>query len=272
MSDAKSVTLALDSQQVRSKIYRLYRDYFDRAERKRRWSVRDDVPWHQCNPNLDPEIADVVQTFCMVELFLPDYLSKLIPQVRANKGRAWMLANWGYEESKHSMVLGDWLLHSKSRSDEQMADLEDETFAYEWNLPYDSAAGMVIYTMIQELATQVHYRNLRNVVNGKCPALDKVLELVSIDEAAHAHFFRQLVQIYLEEDRQNTVEELRRVLNTFKMPAVHMFFDGARRIAAVREMNIFDERTFIEEVYQPVLARLGVEKSEIRRRAFLRTT
>src|SRR5207245_1297979 len=83
-----------ESRETRNKLYVMYRDYFDLAEKKRRWSVRDDIPWNQCNPNLDPAIADMVQTFCMVELYLPDYLSKLIPQVRANRGRAWMLANW----------------------------------------------------------------------------------------------------------------------------------------------------------------------------------
>jgi hypothetical protein len=35
-----------------------------------------------------------------------------MPQVRGSRGRAWFHANWGYEESKHSMALGDWLLRS----------------------------------------------------------------------------------------------------------------------------------------------------------------
>ena len=56
---------------------RLYRDYFDKAEKKRRWSLKDDIPWHECNRSLDPAIADVVQTFCAVELYLPDYVGKL---------------------------------------------------------------------------------------------------------------------------------------------------------------------------------------------------
>src|SRR2546423_1336252 len=90
--------------------YRLFRDFFDRAERTRRWSLTDDIPWGRCNRSLNPAVADVVQTFCAVELYLPDYLCKLIAQVRANRGRAWFLAAWGYEESKHSMALEDWLL------------------------------------------------------------------------------------------------------------------------------------------------------------------
>ena len=73
-------TSFFETRDTRNQLYRMYRDYFDLAEKKRRWSLRNDIPWDQCNPNLDPAIADIVQTFCMVELYLPDYLSKLIPQ------------------------------------------------------------------------------------------------------------------------------------------------------------------------------------------------
>src|SRR2546428_13585542 len=113
-----------ESPELLKKIYALFRDYFDRAEKKRRWNIRDDIPWDKCNPKLNPAIADIMETFCVVELYLPDYLSKLIPQVRANRGRAWMLANWGYEECKHSMAFGDWLLRSGHRTEEQMFDME----------------------------------------------------------------------------------------------------------------------------------------------------
>jgi acyl-[acyl-carrier-protein] desaturase len=258
----------IENRAVLATLYKLYRDYFDRAEKKRRWSLKDDIPWGQCNPALDPAVADVVQTFCSVELYLPDYLGKLLPQVRAVRGRAWFLANWGYEESKHSLALGDWLLHSGHRTEEQMADMEDDVFSHEWDLPHDSALGMVCYTLFQEFATWLHYKNLQKVVRdrGGDPALDRVLHLVSIDERAHYDFFRRLVQVYLEHDRPATLEQLRRVLNTFKMPAVHLFADSQRRMQAVKELRIFDEDIFIFQVYEPAIAALGVHKSELRRK------
>jgi acyl-[acyl-carrier-protein] desaturase len=261
-----SEPLLAESPDLLARMYRLYRDYFDRAEKKRRWSVKDGIPWDQCNPALDPEIADVVQTFCMVELYLPDYVGKLMPQVRANRGRAWMIANWGYEESKHSMALGDWLLYSGHRTEEEMADMEGEVFDHEWQLPHDNARAMVCYTTFQELATWLHYKNLQKIVNGRDPALDRVLQLLSIDERAHYDFFRKVVQLYLDYDRPGTLEQLRRVVNTFNMPAFHFFVDGRRRAAAVQELHIFSEEMFLYEVYEPVLAALGVHKSELRRR------
>src|SRR5215472_14741127 len=104
--------------------WRLFRDFFDLAEKRRRWNIRDDIPWSECNPKLDPAIADVVESFCAVELYLPDYLGKILPVVRHSRGRTWFYANWGYEESKHSLALHDWLLRSTHRSEEQMADLD----------------------------------------------------------------------------------------------------------------------------------------------------
>ncbi len=248
-------------------IYRLYRDYFDLAEKKRRWSLRDDIPWDDCNGALDPAIVDVVQTFCAVELFLPDYVSKLMPQVRANRGPAWMIANWGYEESKHSLALGDWLLRSGMRSEEQMAELDSQVFQQEWNLPHDNARGMVCYTMVQELATWLHYRNLREVARqrGGDLALDRILNLISIDERAHYDFFRRLVQLYLEDDRPGTLEQMRRVINQFAMPAVHLLFDGRKRVEAVKELRIFDYDIFYTQVFEPILTALQVDKSELRR-------
>jgi acyl-[acyl-carrier-protein] desaturase len=261
-----------ESPELLAQIYRLFRDYFDRAEKKRRWSIKEDIPWDQCNPSLPPKIAHVVESSCAVELYLPDYLSKLIPQVRANRGRAWMLANWGYEECKHSMALGDWLLRSGSRSDEQMADLERRVFSHEWDLPYDNAVGMVCYTAFQELATWLYYVNLRKIVQdeGGDPALERVLTLVSIDERAHYDFFRRLVSLYLEHDRPGTLEQLRQVVNTFKMPAVHLLADAPARSEDVRELRIIDEDIFIFQVYEPVLKALNVQKSELRRRSSAR--
>ncbi len=257
-----------ESPEVLQKIYLLFREYFDRAEKKRRWSVRDDIPWDQCNRSLNPAIADVVETFCAVELYLPDYLGKLIPQVRANRGRAWMLANWGYEECKHSMVFGDWLLRSRMRTDEQMADLEATVFSHEWQLPWDNARAMVCYTMVQELATWLHYQNLRQrlAAEGGDAALDRSLQLVAIDERAHYDFFRRLVTLYLEDDREGTLEQLRRVVNYFAMPAVHLLSDSRKRTEEVKRLRIFDYDIYYCQVFEPVVQALGLTKADLRRK------
>jgi acyl-[acyl-carrier-protein] desaturase len=257
----------IDSRGLEAAYYRIYRDFFDRAEKKRRWSLRDDIPWHQVNRAMDPAIADVVESFCAVELYLPDYLAKALPRFRAKRGRAWFHANWGYEESKHSLALGDWLLRSGARTEEQMADLEHEVFAHEWHLPHDSAVGMIMYGMVQELATWLNYRNLRHRVEERGdPALSKLLSFISVDERAHHDFYRRITQLYLERDRGGTLEELRRVFGSFSMPALSLLAGSAQRVAAIKAMNIFDGDIFYRDVVRPILDELRISWSELRQR------
>lgn len=245
---------------------RLYREFFDRAEKRRRWSVTDDVPWDQVSNHISPAIADVVESFCAVELYLPDYIGNALPMIRANKGWAWFHCNWGYEESKHSMVLGDWLLRSGHRTEEQMADLESRVFANEYKFPEDNGVSMVIYGMVQELATFVHYRNLRLKVDETGdPALSKLLRLAAVDERAHHAFYRSVVQLFLDLDRANTLEQLRRILLTFSMPAVHLLADSRSRMAKVIELGIFDEHIFRYDVFAPILSALNLSMSDLRR-------
>jgi acyl-[acyl-carrier-protein] desaturase len=261
--DAPAAPPALPAE-VEQRMWQMFREFFDLAERRRRWKVADDIPWDQCNPGLKPVIADVVETFCAVELYLPDYSAKILPKVRHSKSRTWFYANWGYEESKHSMALEDWLVRSGHRTERQVEEIADGVLATEWNVLYGTPRAAVIYTMFQELATQLHYRNLRKVAGGRCPALDRVLDLVGTDEAAHAHFFRSLVAIYLEDDREDTLAAFRHVVNTFRMPADGLLADGRRRAEAVRSLGIFDERVFHGEVYLPLMHRLGLTRADLK--------
>jgi acyl-[acyl-carrier-protein] desaturase len=254
-----------DDPELRDGLYRLFREFFRRAERKRRWSVDDDIPWDRVNASMDPAVADVVESFCAVELYLPDYVGKALPMIRANRGWSAFHVNWGYEESKHSLALGDWLLRSGLRTDGQMSDLADQVSAHEWDLPHDSPPGMLIYAMVQELATWVHYRNLKRQIDGLGdPALSCLLGLISVDERAHHAFYAQVVRLFLELDRQQTLEQLRRVLLTFAMPATYLLADSRWRMERVRQMQIFNEEIFLHEVYQPVLTALGVSHRELR--------
>jgi hypothetical protein len=59
---------------------------------------------------------------------------------------------------------------------------------------------------------------------------------------------------------------MRRVVNTFRMPAVHMLTDGVQRMNEVQSLNIFTEEVFLHHVYQPITAKLGVGRSELRRK------
>src|SRR5688572_5025615 len=109
----------------RERVYRLYMEFFELAEKNRRWSVFDDVPWDQIDPTkTDEEAALNAETFVGVEMYLPDYVSSGINIVRDTFGQGWFQANWGYEESKHALVLREFLLRCGKRTKEQMFDYE----------------------------------------------------------------------------------------------------------------------------------------------------
>ncbi len=251
-------------------IWKIYLEFFDLAERRRRWNMRDDIPWNNCNPATSHAVADVIESFCAVELFLPDYVGKFLPLVRGTRGRAWFAANWGYEESKHSMVMQEWLVRSGHRTEEQIEEVQSWAVIGEWELPTDDVRGLACYTMSQELATWLHYKNLRNMIGDTDPALSKLLTLVAIDERAHYDFYVKILRLHLADDRAGTIEQLKRVLNGFAMPATHLLADSRRRIAAVKSLNIFNEDLFYAEVYQPILLALGIDKQEMRNRAATR--
>ena len=48
------------------------------------------------------------------------------------------------------------------------------------------------------------------------------------------------------------------------MPAVHLLAESRQREAAIRELKIFDEEVYLRDVYQPILAALGVDHRELR--------
>src|SRR4028118_586865 len=172
--------------------------YLKLAEEKRRWNVFRDIPWVEANPQTTDVLAQCVETFCAVEMYLPDFTSKMLHMIRRSRGRAWFHINWGYEESKHSMALEAWLLASGHRTEEQRETFEKELLEAEWELPFDHPRQMVCYTMIQELATFWNYRNLEKIAAQEGDwALVTALRVISVDERVHYNFFRNTVKEWM---------------------------------------------------------------------------
>src|SRR5262249_45600363 len=136
----------------------------------------------------------------------------------------------------------------------------------EWHLPHDNAVGMLIYAMVQELATGLNYRNLRRRVDEVGdPALSRVLGLLHVDEQAHHRFFLQAVRLFLRHDRPGVLKQLRQVLHTFAMPAIYEMADGRQRVESIKALQVFNDEMYFHQVYQPILAAVGVSRPELRR-------
>lgn len=241
--------------------YRELLKYLKLAEEKRRWNVFKDIPWDQANPETSDILAHCVETFCAVELYLPDFTSKLLSMIRRSRGRAWFHINWGYEESKHSLALESWLLASGHRTEEQRKQLEAELFDAEWELPFDHPRQMICYTMIQELATFWNYRNLEKMASHeKDWALVTALRVISVDERVHYNFYRNAVKEWMKMDDAGTVEDLKYVFDNFVMPGRAQIpnYETSARILA--KTGIYGPREYVKLVKNPILEDLGLSK------------
>jgi acyl-[acyl-carrier-protein] desaturase len=250
----------------REAVYRAYMEFFEKAERIRRWSVFHDLPWDELDPSkATDELALCAETFCGVEMYLPDYVAQGINVVRDRFGQAWFQANWGYEESKHAFALREWLVRSGKRTQEQWEDFEASVFKNTWNRPFGTARQMTCYGCIQEQATWMIYRKQKECADQAGDAvLAKIYSLVGRDEAAHGAFYRDVVALEMEEDRDGTLRDLAFVFANFEMPGVGLVPDYDSRIGVMRSAGI-DRNTFLAKVWFPLLKSVGTSRAELSR-------
>jgi acyl-[acyl-carrier-protein] desaturase len=249
--------------ELQEKLYRQYMEFFEKAERQRRWSIFDDIPWDDINPEASEELALCVETFAAVEMFLPDYVASGINVVRDWFGRAWFQANWGYEESKHSIALGEYLMRSGKRTKEQWFGLYHDLVQKTWEPLFDTPRQMTCYGMVQEMATFVIYckhRELAKEQDDNC--LRTIYDFIARDEIAHCRFYQDVVKMLLEEDREGTLSDLAHVLANFQMPGVGLVPEYDSRILKMRDAGV-DRDVFIRKVYLPVLKYLGISRREM---------
>jgi acyl-[acyl-carrier-protein] desaturase len=255
---------------VASQIEDIFHDnclrFFQNAEAKRRWSIERDINWNGVNPESSELTALIVQFFSAVEMYLPDYTAKMMQMIRHSRGRAWFHMNWGYEESKHSIVLEDWLIRSGKRTVEQVRAFENTLLTGEqWELPFDHPRQMLIYTMIQELATGLNYTNLRRRAQDEGDmALSSLLRWVAADESAHYNFYRKGVKVYLQLEPEETIADIKYVFDNFAMPARTLIpgFDECSK--AIDAAGIYGPRMFLQRVRHPILEDLGITRQQLK--------
>ncbi|MDX2284076.1 MAG: acyl-ACP desaturase [Bacteroidia bacterium] len=242
-----------------------YLKYFKNAEERRRWSIERDIPWDKVNPATSELTARIVESFSAVEMYLPDYTHKIMQLVRRSRGRALFQANWGYEESKHSIVLEEWLLRSGKRTEEQVRAFERALLGAEWNLPFETPRQMIIYTMIQEMATGLNYTNLRRrAEQEQDEALARVLRWVSSDESAHYNFFRKGVKAFLALDPEGTISDVRFVFEHFAMPAHALIPEWEKRGEEIEAAGIYGPKMYLAKIRRPVLEDLGISRTQLK--------
>ena len=91
----------------------------------------------------------------------------MAPIVSPSRACAWFYANSGYEETKYSLALADWLLRSRARTEEQMTDREGQVFAFEWRGPHDSPVAMLASSDVRRRNRHGHRRVRRGCLGPR---------------------------------------------------------------------------------------------------------
>jgi len=254
----------VSSLSLRKKFYEAYREFFEVAERKRRWSLFDDVPWDKLDHAKNSERkARRLETFCAEELYVPDYGANGLRLTRPVFGAAWFQMCWTAEEARHGLAFREYLIRSGLRSEAQILQLEDELFARRWELPFATSRQMTCYGALQEAATYLAYKVQKDLAAEEGDeVLEVIFSYISRDEAAHAGFYRSVVQLELEEDRAGTLADLARVIAGFKMPGDGLIPDYRERL---RDSGAgISPRMFVEHALLPTLRMLKTSRAELK--------
>ena len=250
---------------IRDKAYQAYLEFLETAEKKRRWSIFDDVPWDALIASKPSERkAQSVEIFCAEELYVPDYSSRGLELVRARFGLAWFQLCWAFEESKHGLVLREYLTRSGLRSNTQF-EASRRAFSRSAGIfLFDTARKMACYGALQEGATYVAYRVQRErarYIGDK--VLEAIFHFVGRDEAAHAGFYRAMIEL-------ETGRGSRRYRHRLERRSLGALQDARRRIIPNYRERLqatqagISPRMFIERVVSPLLATLQIDRHEMK--------
>jgi acyl-[acyl-carrier-protein] desaturase len=249
---------------IREQQDRAYLDFFKLAESRRRWNLFNDVPWDELDLSKASQANLLaVEHSCAEEMYLPDYSSNAIALFRRDFGPAWFQSCWSYEESKHSLVLRQYLIQSGLRTYDQMVAFETEVLSVKWKMPFTTSRQMYCYGAIQEAATFLGYKTLKNrAIAEDDKVLGAIFTFISRDEAAHAGFYRTLLGIEFSADRKGTIADLAYVISEFKMPGDGIIPNYKQKLRS-SGMGL-TPRSFFENVLLPTLKTLGTSWKEMK--------
>ena len=160
-------------------------------------------------------------------------------------------------------MLREYLLRSGARSEDDFARFEQEIFNKRWVTPFETPRRMTCYGAIQEATTLLMYsKQMETAKRLDDHVLATIYSYVRRDEAAHAGFYREVLRLEMEEDREGTLRDLAYVFRHFQMPGVHLVPNYDDRIKHMRDAGV-DRYVFMREVWFRLLSQIGTSRREL---------
>ncbi len=205
------------------KLRDMYLQHRERAD-KVDWAYSDFLPlaeWRSNQdliPKLSPATLSAVELAVFTEVNLPwftTFLSSIF------KGTWSVLEDfvhtWTAEEDQHSVLLESYLLLGGNGDPRARAKLRKQIIRVGLTATLENEVQALVYTSIQERATQVYYLLLAQHADKEDPGLARVLRRLAKDESLHYAFYRDAVKAHIDVD-PNWVWTVADVMLRFEMP------------------------------------------------------
>jgi acyl-[acyl-carrier-protein] desaturase len=222
-----------------------YVGFFHKAERERRWSVFEDVPWDRQPRPTPAEGERFVRELLLVKSALAHALGSGSLVVEGSNATDEFRCAWRFEESRHRLALGDWL--RRGRTDlPAPPDSVRTAGCPEWATAAVSPRERTALGYLVEMLTftACSSRGVRGL--GELdPCLRRILDFIARDDIAHARYFEAALRLLSREDPSGTGADL--------------VAAGAMLVAAA---PLLDATELDDRVVAPALARLGFTRDD----------
>jgi acyl-[acyl-carrier-protein] desaturase len=218
------------------------------------WSYREFLPLEALHaPSGIPPLSDLaytaVETALLTEANLPWYTAVLHEGLRDSLAPLQEFVRvWTSEEDQHSTLLETYLLITDNGDPAERGRRRKAVLASGWSHQLEGAFEAMVYTTVQELATQAFYICTARVVEDHDPTLSRALRRIAKDETRHYAFYRDVVKAHLDADPAY-VTPLVNVIVHFQMPGrVMSDFDERSRMLASE--GVFGPEQFYQDVVE----------------------
>lgn len=220
------------------------------------WSYHEFLPLEAYHAPSDrrplSELAyTAVETALLTEVNLPWYTAVLYEGLlNSMEPIQEFVRVWTSEEDQHSMLLETYLLLTDNGDPAERSRMRRKVVAGGWSHELETPFEAMVYTAIQELATQAFYLCAANTCESEDPGLARALRRIAKDETRHYAFYRDVVKAHLEVSPEY-VQPLVKVIKAFDMPG-RVIPDFKQRSAFLASEHVFGPEHFYRDVVEVV--------------------
>jgi acyl-[acyl-carrier-protein] desaturase len=215
----------------------------------------DKEPWSPDQSRLTGVAQIAFEVNLLTEDNLPSYHREIYDMFAGGDG-PWInwVHRWTAEEGRHSIVLRDYLVVTRSLDPVQLERGRMQQVMTGYDRGGKTLLEGMAYVSFQELATRISHRNTGRY--SQDPVADRIMARIATDENLHMVFYRDMLDAALEIDPSAAVKAIAGEVLGFQMPGAGMS-DFNRKAVQIAKAGIYDLRVHHDDVVWPLLRHWG---------------